>query len=66
MKLVRRPVYEGPYRIGDRVVLNSGGPDMFVYDIDEQERALCNWLEGYRLSSHAFDPRTLSRAKATH
>lgn len=45
---------------GNRVMLRSGGPEMIVCDVDAEGRALCQWKEGEKLRSHAFDLECLT------
>ncbi|OFJ47675.1 hypothetical protein BA896_000265 [Janthinobacterium lividum] len=39
---------------GNRVMLRSGGPEMTVCDIDEEGRAICQWLVDGTLHSYPF------------
>jgi uncharacterized protein YodC (DUF2158 family) len=45
---------------GNKVMLRSGGPRMTVSDVDAQGRAICQWMAGGVLHSHAFDLECLT------
>lgn len=45
---------------GNRVMLRSGGPEMTVSDIDNQGRAVCQWMAQGALHTDAFDLECLT------
>lgn len=60
----RRPVPEGhPLAIGDRCVLNSGGPTMIVIDGDD-ESVVAAWRAGPKYEVDAFKRVTVRRIEA--
>lgn len=63
MRLVRRfkSVYD--YRIGDLVVLGSGGPVMAVFDIDYWGNLWCNWMSCDGLEQASFRPIMVRMAR---
>lgn len=62
MKLIRRPAGVPELRIGDVVKLNSGGPDMTVYDLDYWGNAMCCWLCGATMQRYTWKPICLTPA----
>lgn len=46
-----------PFRMGDIVVANSGGPNMLVVDDSDTERVTCAWRQPDGSSSEADWPR---------
>lgn len=45
---------------GNKVMLRSGGPEMTVCDMSAQGQALCQWMDGDRMVSNAFDLECLT------
>jgi uncharacterized protein YodC (DUF2158 family) len=54
---------EGRFQRGDMVVLNSGGPTMFVEYVDHNAPLiLCSWRDkGGQMQAHSFRPASLTR-----
>lgn len=53
------------FKIGDRVVLKSGGPDMTVTNVGDQMGRLmvwCSWFDGMKPSAATFPPDALELA----
>jgi uncharacterized protein YodC (DUF2158 family) len=48
-----------PFKPGDTVRLNSGGPEMTVKGV-EGNWVLCDWFEGTKKSEDKFDAATLT------
>jgi uncharacterized protein YodC (DUF2158 family) len=51
---------------GDKVKLNSGGPDMTIagidkYDSIKEKRALCQWFDGKEIKKAVFYLHTITR-----
>lgn len=45
---------------GNRVMLRSGGPEMTVCDTNAKGQAICQWVSGGKLETHAFDLECLT------
>jgi uncharacterized protein YodC (DUF2158 family) len=45
---------------GNRVMLRSGGPEMTVSRLDQQGRAVCQWMSEAALQTSAFDLECLT------
>lgn len=52
---------EQKFKIGDRVVLNSGGPVMTVvkYEPSDGEDVICQWFYSNKLEEKAFNQNVL-------
>ncbi len=48
-----------PFRKGDVVVLNSGGPKMTVHEDETGTTIRCIWFQGNDQKGGSFDPDTL-------
>ena len=53
------------FKIGDRVVLNSGGPVMTVvkYEPSDGEDVICQWFYSNKLEEKAFNQNVLQTYK---
>jgi uncharacterized protein YodC (DUF2158 family) len=51
-----------PSSIGQLVVLNSGGPDMLITDINEDGTLLCEWPTDDGIREASFPPECLKFA----
>ena len=54
-----------PFKIGDVVRLNSGGPNMTVHDIRNEDDVVCTWFEKARQCEGVFKTSALSRAHSS-
>jgi uncharacterized protein YodC (DUF2158 family) len=51
------------FKIGDVVVLNSGGPDMSIVSFEEGTKLLCSWVSDNGNFSAVFDSRCLTKKR---
>lgn len=56
------------FKVGDKVRLKSGGPDMTVKELDQllaidSDDILCTWFAGLKIQSGSFPPDTLERVE---
>lgn len=53
------------FKIGDKVKLKSGGPDMTINDKNPDEHDniifLCQWFDGSKLNERWFPPESLEK-----
>ena len=47
------------FKIGDCVILNTGGPDMVILSTSEN-KILCSWFDGTKVKEHGFIPIVLT------
>ena len=47
------------FKVGDIVMLKSGGPSMTVEEIQADGRVACSWFDGKSLKSAVFVPGML-------
>lgn len=50
-------------KVGDQVVLNSGGPDMTIDHVQEDGELRCVWLDGAVEHHATFPAACLTRAQ---
>jgi uncharacterized protein YodC (DUF2158 family) len=49
------------FRLGDRVMLNSGGPELTISQIDEiKNEYTCRWFSGNNLKEKKFNGATIT------
>ncbi len=54
---------DSSFKVGERVRLNSGGPELTVRDVDG-DSVSCDWFDGATLRQKAFDKRQLVTASS--